>query len=176
MVERSSQDSLGQLTLDLVEDVLRRWLRVNEQGTAMYEALPAEQRAFIEEHGGTFESFVPTMAMMRPDERMLAHTWLVDALAALQGMRDRGSLSQAVGRVLDVAEDSEHPGTDEERLAAIERRATAMEEGLVSLATAVGTLDQTLTRVEQLLRDLRGREERERRESDRRSAGSQAPG
>ena len=71
------------LSLDMVQDMLRDWLAVNEQAAALYESMPPAQQEWAVTSGGGFEMLVPCLAVMKPEVREVARSFLLDGIEAI---------------------------------------------------------------------------------------------
>lgn len=88
------------LSLDMVQDMLRDWLAVNEQAGALFDSMPTPAQRWAVDNGGGFEMLVPVVAVMKPEAREVARSFILDGLDTLEWVSENEErLSQAVAIV-----------------------------------------------------------------------------
>lgn len=104
--------TLDHLSVEMIGDVLRDWLRIQEQAEHLYQDLPPEWRRHVELTGSDYSGFASTFAShLHPGERAVTRAVLRDAIAGLD------SLSQPERMIVPVGDDTE----------ALQRRAVELE-------------------------------------------------
>lgn len=75
-------DRIDELEQEIVVGLLRAWIDVYRKGQAIYDSMPDEGKALVNEHGYRVEGFVPVVAFMQPEARAVCRRLVEDALAA----------------------------------------------------------------------------------------------
>lgn len=134
-------EPLTRLSIDMVGHTLAKWLQVNEAAGAMYDAMNDEARAWIAAHGGSFEMLVPVLAAMRPEDRELARTLVLEGMDALRVVADEwdawASLSYPRASIEGERPSDGVTGMDDEqaeaRIETLERRLDRMNDKLARI-------------------------------------------
>lgn len=115
---------------------LELWARTLDQADEMYDRLPRSMRTWVDVNGGDLTALIPMLAMLRPDERELAHLVVGGAL----GCSDRlshpvSTFDGAAGAPAARAKSGgEKMGGVEDRVSLLEDRITEIEEWNSQLA------------------------------------------